>query len=1710
VKSILRTLRSYLPLTFLALLTTDSLPAQSGDLFRLPLNQDTAGHFYVDHNAAANQCLVWHGGNSCTSDPLLNNTYDGHRGTDFSTVGTGAEIRATATGWLIGQEDGHGPGYDCASPPNGNFVRLYHGNGISTVYLHMLKDTVTTVELYERIECGDIIGQVGQSGCATGPHLHFEAQQNGTYFDPFEGESSPTSESWWVSQGDGSPAIQCADNTWEFESGTCVGVQSEVNVRPAAGGTCNGGCPSKGPGSSGSIIGGPEGATLQGQFYVWWQVRWDDGLEGWSIEGPLDKVSCNGGPSSLNQLSASGAVLPVGSTTNAGTVKFQGRVSSPEGKALRLEVEVRETSQPFMGIANKASTLVSSGSEPSVCLSGLADGSYHWQARTMDEDGKSSPWISYGGNSEVAADFQVQANQCAICLSNGNAMISPLTFSKAACSPQLSVALSTQPSSGQAPLNNVDLTATLSNSSTESATYTFYCDRSDAGTDITPGYVSRSATTASTKTVLDACDYPTLGTYTAKIIVEQGSNVAEGRKTITVGSTPAPQPTVSTQQASGISNESAILNLSVNPNGTSTTVWFRWGETQSLLNSTGSLSAGSGTTNVSRSLTLTTLTCDRTYFFQANAQNSQSQSAAGDILSFRTLDCGGGGSDQQSDLIIDPGFEEGDFGWWVASPDFHISDNNPGRERSGSYYAYLSDGNDDPANNLDGGVITPDMHIPANATGAELRFWISISTQETIAAEFDKLEAYILDQNDNPILLRKLSNLNHSGTTYFLVTKAISSTYFGQDVQVFLRGTTDASLPTVFRIDDVSLLVTVPSGGPPTDVTTLPADQVTSSSARLNMSLNPNAAETDVWWDLEANDSSPDDETQAFSVGSDPSTINARYTALGLQCDTRYYMRGNASNDYGTDNGQVLSFWTDPCPGSRPNANTGAADNITETSGRLTAEVNPNGSITDAWFNWSASTSLGNATPKQTISAGTGYVGITQNLSNLTCSTTYYFRVEAENDEGSDNGTIRTFTTDDCPGGPTQGDFLLWAERQSCDGNQAAILLRWSPVQDASTTYTVRRLDGGYLRNVDTSIEGYADLVTTGFQYGEAYDFEVIASDGSGTLSSNVVRVHIVDQECIGAGGEAESPGPFISWSEPFTCQNGNLAIELHWSESAGAESYTIERFAESGGVARTVSNLTSTSYLDSTELAPGLQHVWKITAYNEYGSTESQFMVYLYTPSGSCGESSIPGPFTVTASAPTCIDNEPAIPISFTPSSGADKFYSYYVYGQASSLGGGSLNTDILGFNYNVTAGVKPAQVHEIGMYSEDPQDEFKKRFSNSVFVYVPHDICGDSALAPSALTQPASAVTSDSAILRSRVRANGSPTTVSFQWGKTTSYGNSTPGQEIGSSTLVQQRPSMQVTGLACETEYHYRVVGQNAVGTAFGSDASFVTGDCGPCGVPDLYLTNLSITDLSTYQACNSISAGIGVSVESGGELRLAAPHIVFENGFTVKAGGSFRAGPSLTSGPPSGAATVFADDFDDNTIDPIKWPQIEGYSVTETNGQMEVTADVTDDYGILGSEWFEIDPTKPFTIQRMVRMHYANDYLRGYFRVLSETDPDWFLLVGHYYYAYQSGNSCSAFGTYVGIRGAPTNCARVAEGKVSPGIATQWNQWFHEAITYDPATGAVEYFRNGESMFVWLGEPLPTTGSPTERLKLEFRAAGWYTGHEHFLDDLFVWQ
>lgn len=107
-------------------------------------------------------------------NPLDGVTYDYHRGLDIASD-TGTPVGALFSGTVIAAEYHYGMG---------NFIRIDHGDGIISSYLHLSE---IYVKVGDKVSQYDDIGAVGGTGLwSTGPHLHLALSIKGTYVDPYK------------------------------------------------------------------------------------------------------------------------------------------------------------------------------------------------------------------------------------------------------------------------------------------------------------------------------------------------------------------------------------------------------------------------------------------------------------------------------------------------------------------------------------------------------------------------------------------------------------------------------------------------------------------------------------------------------------------------------------------------------------------------------------------------------------------------------------------------------------------------------------------------------------------------------------------------------------------------------------------------------------------------------------------------------------------------------------------------------------------------------------------------------------------------------------------------------------------------------------------------------------------------------------------------------------------------------------------------------------------------------------------------------------------------------------------------------------------------------------------------------------------------------------------------------------------------------------
>lgn len=307
-----------------------------------------------------------------------------------------------------------------------------------------------------------------------------------------------------------------------------------------------------------------------------------------------------------------------------------------------------------------------------------------------------------------------------------------------------------------------------------------------------------------------------------------------------------PAPTVTTDSAINITQTTATLSSTINPNGFSTTANYRYGTSNvacsSLPNVLSSTNVGSGSAGVSNPRGVATLSANTTYYFCATATNSGG-TTNGSVLSFTTLP------------------------------------NKPTVITAGS--SSLT-----PTTASLSGYVTPN--------GA--------STDRVFRYGTSNIACSSLPNTTSPV------NLG-SGTSQIFGTQGVASlsastTYYFCVAATNAGGT---SYGSVFSF-------TTPSGIP--NVTTGSAGSVTSSSATVSATINPNGVSTDRYYTYDTSNvacSSMANSTTPVNIGSGTFNVSPNIENLTtLSASTTYYYCAAANSSAGTIYGSVQSFATAP------------------------------------------------------------------------------------------------------------------------------------------------------------------------------------------------------------------------------------------------------------------------------------------------------------------------------------------------------------------------------------------------------------------------------------------------------------------------------------------------------------------------------------------------------------------------------------------------------------------------------------------------------------------------------------------------------------------------------------------------------------------------------------------------------------------------------
>ena len=767
-----------------------------------------------------------------------------------------------------------------------------------------------------------------------------------------------------------------------------------------------------------------------------------------------------------------------------------------------------------------------------------------------------------------------------------------------------------------------------------------------------------------------------------------------------------------------------------------------------------------------------------------------------------------------------------------------------------------------PATSVTGNSAT--LNGTVNANGAETTVVFLYGPNPGYGSEKTAVQSPVSENTDTAVSA-VLDNLS-PGTTYYFALR-VSSSASGGPIETFGRTfTTEAGPPTISVIDD--------------------AAGIGTTTATFSGGVNPKNAETKVVFEYGPTTSYGSQiEAVQSPLPAQAFTLGASAEATGLTPNQFYNFRIKATNGAGTAYSANKTFTTSKAP---PTATTGDAEAGSNIA-LLNGTVNANNDPTTVIFEYGLDDSYGSviaAIPSPV--SGTTSTDVYAIVEGLKAVTTYHYRVRTQN-SASDQptlGTDKTFMTSaGAPSAQTDPVGTVTATTAGLNG---------SVNPNGSDTTVV------FQYGTDTSYGSEINAVQTPLTTNLTINQPVSATLGG--LTPNTTYHYRVSSTSTGGttfGGDqtfTTSTAPPTATTRAADPVASNSAT-LRGTVNANNDSTTVTfEYGTNTGYGNQISAAQSpvsgntdtaiSAVLDN--LSPGTTYHYRVKAQNSASAqptlgTDKTFTTGFGAPTAQ----TLP---TGTVTATTTELNGSVNP------NGSDTTVVFQ-YGTDTSYG-----SEINAVQTPLTTNLTINQPVSATLGGLTPNTTYHYRVSSTSTggtTFGGDQTFTTSTAPPTATTRAADPVASNSATLRGTVNANNDSTTVTFEYGTNTGYGNQISAAQSPVSGNTDTAISAVLDNLSPGTTYHYRVKAQNSASAqpTLGTDKTFRT-----------LTTSIAPPTVTTGDATpSSNSAAVNGSANANG----ASTTVVFEYGTDTTYGSTKNASPSPVSGTTDTAVSAILD-------------------------------------------------------------------------------------------------------------------------------------------------------------------------------------------------------
>ncbi len=528
-----------------------------------------------------------------------------------------------------------------------------------------------------------------------------------------------------------------------------------------------------------------------------------------------------------------------------------------------------------------------------------------------------------------------------------------------------------------------------------------------------------------------------------------------------------------------------------------------------------------------------------------------------------------------------------------------------------------------------------------------------------------------------------------------------------------------------------------------------------------------------------------------------------------------------------------------------PVVSTTPVTNITSTTATSGGTITSDGgaTITANGVCWSTNANPSTTDSKTVDDNTTGQ--FVSSINGLTTGATYNVRAYATNSVGTAYGADMSFSTlGQAPSGLTQPATNITATGATLNGTVNANYLSTTVTFEygITTTYggtataTQSPVTGNSITNASVDISGLTPGTTYHYRIKTVNSLGTTYGDDMSFITSGQAPSAITQAACCFSTTGATLNGS-VNANSLSTVVTFEYGLTTTYGSSVTATQSPV------------IGNTNSSVNVVLSGLTPGTTYHFSVKAVNSIGTVYGGDLSF--TTLGQLPVGTTQSATNISSSGATLNGtvNPNYLSTTITFEYGTTTGYGSTVMASQSPITGSSgmiVSSDISGLTGGTTYHFRVKAVNSLGtVYGDDMS------FTTSGF-------------APTSLTQSATNVSSTTSTLNGIVNANYLTTTVTFEYGISTSYGNTVTSSQSPITGGASTNVSANIAGLLPGTTYHFRVKAVNSLGTVYGNDMIFTT----LAGAPTLTTTVISGVTTTTASSGGNITSDGGSAVTSRG--------------------------------------------------------------------------------------------------------------------------------------------------------------------------------------------------------------------------------------------------